>query len=147
MNSYGNHQAIQQYARGAVQTQVSEATPHGLVQLMLDGATARIAAARGAMEAGETARKGELIGKAIDLVEGLRISLDGEQGGELAQNLDALYRYMGERLVEANLRNDARLLEEVSRLLREISAGWRAISPIAAAREGRDPSQRPSVAG
>ena len=125
MNAYGNRRALNQYQQMGVQSQVNDASPHRLIQLMLDHALGRIAGARGAMEAGEVAAKGELIGRAIDLVEGLRISLDREAGGELAENLFALYEYMGRRLLEANLHNDVTILDEVSSLLRELQEGWR----------------------
>ena len=126
----GSHHGLEQYRRGAAQVQVSEASPHRLVQLLFEGAMVRIAAARGAMQAGEIARKGELIGKVIAILEGLRISLDQERGGAIATNLAALYDYMERRLLEANARNDGEALLEVAALLREISAGWQAIAPL-----------------
>ena len=125
MNSYGNQRAMNQYQQMGVQARVKDAGPRELIQMMLDGALARIAAAKGAMTAGETAKKGELIGKAIGLVEGLRISLDMDAGGKLAENLFSLYEYMARRLLEANLRNDPVLLDEVASLLRELQTGWR----------------------
>jgi flagellar protein FliS len=127
---------MDEYQRLALETQVANANPHGLVQLMLDGAAARIAAARGALDAGETALKGELIGKAIGLVEGLRVSLNFERGGDLAANLSALYEYLGRRLLEANLHSDGAALDEVADLLRELQAGWREVGHLVTA-EGR----------
>lgn len=131
MNANGHH-AISQYEQIGVQAQVSDASPHQLVQMMLDGAAARVAAARGAIEAGEIARKGECIGKAIGLVEGLRVSLDTERGGALADNLLALYDYMARRLLEANLHNDVTILDEVGSLLRELQTGWRELGQVIA---------------
>jgi flagellar protein FliS len=98
-----------------------------LVLRMLDGAIDRIVTARGHMERREIAAKGEAIGKAIGLVDGLRTSLDKERGGEVARNLESLYDYMMRRLLEANLRDDPRRLDEVAGLLDEIRAGWDAI--------------------
>jgi flagellar secretion chaperone FliS len=127
MYGHGSSRGIHQYQQMGVQAQVSDASPHQLIQMMLDGAVARVAAARGALDAGELGRKGELVGKAIGLVEGLRISLDLQQGGELAENLLALYDYMGRRLLEANLHNDGAILDEITSLLRELQTGWREI--------------------
>lgn len=131
---YGNAspRGIHQYQQMGVQAQVNDASPHQLIQMMLDGAVARVAAARGALDAGDLATKGELIGKAIGLVEGLRISLDVEKGGELGQNLLSLYEYMGRRLLEANLRNDGAILDEVASLLRELQSGWRELGGVLA---------------
>lgn len=99
-----------------------------LVLRMMDGALERIVTARGHMARRETAAKGEAIGKAVGLIDGLRTSLDKERGGEIAANLEALYDYMMRRLVEGNLRNDERRLDEVAGLLEEIRSGWRALT-------------------
>ena len=95
-----------------------------LIARMLQGALDRIATARGHMQRGEQAAKGEALGRAVRLIDGLRACLDQERGGEIAGNLAALYEYMTRRLTEANLRNDQRLLDEVADLLDEIRSGW-----------------------
>lgn len=127
---YSSRQAMSRYQQVGVQSEIGDASPHRLIQMMLDGAMARVTAARGALVAGETARKGELIGKAIGLIEGLRVSLDAERGGDIAVNLAALYDYCGRRLLQANLLNDAAILDEVASLLREIATGWTAIGDV-----------------
>ncbi|WPC06591.1 flagellar export chaperone FliS [Pseudomonas benzenivorans] len=119
--------AMRQYQNVNTQTQVADASPHRLIQMLMEGGLARIAQARGAMERGQTALKGELIGKAIGIVGGLREGLDLRQGGELAANLDSLYQYMITRLLQANAKNDPAPLEEVAGLLREVKTGWDAI--------------------
>jgi len=124
MNLHSMRSAMREYEQVGARSQIEGASPERLIQLMLEGALDRVALARGAMENGETAAKGERIGKAISLVEGLRASLDHERGGELAGNLDALYEYASRRLLEANLRNDVAILDEVSNLLREIKQAW-----------------------
>ncbi|GAB4303244.1 MAG: flagellar export chaperone FliS [Thiohalomonadaceae bacterium] len=111
----------------AVQTGVEAATPHRLVQMLMEGALEKMAAARGHMQRGNVAEKGAHISWAISIIEGMRASLDMEAGGEIARNLNDLYGYMGHRLLEANLRNDAKALDEVIALLREIKSGWDAI--------------------
>jgi flagellar protein FliS len=104
--------------------------PHGLVQLMLDGAVARVVQAQGALENGDTPLKCELIGKAINLVEGLHACLDLDRGGDIAGNLAALYDYMARRLVAANAFSDPTILREVASLLREIQTGWREMGQL-----------------
>lgn len=131
MNGYGTQQALNRYQQLGVEAEIGEASPHRLVALMLQGALGRVVAARGALEAGQTARKGELIGRAIGLIEGLTVSLDRERGGEIAENLAALYDYASRRLLEANAANDADMLTEVADLIRQISDAWSAIAPEA----------------
>ncbi|MCY1369029.1 Flagellar secretion chaperone FliS [compost metagenome] len=95
----------------------------------MEGGLDRIAQAHGAMKRGQVAQKGELIGKAVAIIGGLRDGLDMQKGGELAGNLDRLYDYMTGRLLQANLKNDPDLLDEVAGLLREIKSAWDAIAP------------------
>lgn len=123
MNAY----AMKQYQTVNVHAQVTEASPHRLIQMLLEGGLQRIAQARGALQHGNIALKGELIGKAMGIVGGLRDGLNLEKGGEMAANLDNLYAYMMQRLSMANLKNDAAMLDEVAGLLREVKEGWDAI--------------------
>lgn len=119
--------AMRQYQSVNTQVQAVDASPHRLIQMLMEGGLTRIAQAKGAMERQQIALKGELIGKAIGIVGGLREGLDLTQGGELAGNLDSLYQYMVTRLLQANAQNDATALEEVATLLRDVKAGWDAI--------------------
>lgn len=120
--------AMKQYQQVSLEARVAEASPHSLIQMLMQGGLERMAQARGAIERGQLAERGELISKAIGIVGGLREALNPELGGELALNLDRLYGYMTERLLEANRSGDAAILDEVSGLLREVKSGWDAIA-------------------
>lgn len=125
-----------QYGRIGLETEVASATPHRLVEMLMDGALARIAKAQVHLERGETAEKGATISFAMQIIDGLRASLDMERGGEIASNLDRLYDYMLRRLLEANLANSSEMLSEVSALMHEIRAGWVGIRAQADAQRG-----------
>jgi flagellar protein FliS len=112
---------------------LAEASPHRVVQVMLDTLLARIAEATGHIERGEVAAKGEKIGKALAIIEALVLGLDKSQGGELADNLERLYDYASRTLLKANLENRADLLKEATSLLREIKLGWDGIAAPAKA--------------
>lgn len=86
--------AMKQYQQVSIEAQVSDANPHRLIQLLMQGGLERLAQARGAMEREQIPEKGILIGKAIGIIGGLREALDSERGGELAGNLDRLYEYI-----------------------------------------------------
>jgi flagellar protein FliS len=107
---------------------LAEASPYQVIQLMLDALLSRIAEATGHIERGETAAKGEKIGKALGIIEGLLLGLDKERGGDIALNLERLYDYASRTLLKANLENRVDLLKEVSSLLREIKLGWDGIA-------------------
>ncbi len=119
--------AVDEYARLGLRTDIETASPPRLILLMIDGAIDKIRAARLAMERNKSATKGTNISWAISIIDGLRASLNMEKGGELASNLDRLYEYMVRTLVEANLNSDRRKLNEVEALLIEGRLAWKAI--------------------
>lgn len=123
--------ALKQYQTVSTTSQVSDASPHRLIQMLMEGGLSRIAQARGALSRGQLSQKGELIGKTIAIVGGLRESLNHQQGGDIAGNLDRLYEYMISRLIEANVKNEEAPLLEVADLLRNVKEGWDAIAPAA----------------
>ena len=130
---FGNaRNAISAYQKVGIDAAIEVADPYRLILLLFAGAQTAISKARAAMQQQQIAAKGEAISKAIDIIgNGLKVSLDLEQGGELAERLYALYDYMVLRLLRANLDNDLRALEEVAALLEEIHGAWREISPQA----------------
>lgn len=119
--------AMQQYRQNHVQGGVEAASPHRLVQMLMEGAVEKILAAKGCMANNNIPQKGEQISWAISIIDGLRGSLNEAEGGEVAANLRSLYDYMERRLIKANLDNDPDILDEVGVLMNEIKSGWDAI--------------------
>lgn len=128
MNMAKVHKAVRQYNRVGITSSVESASPHRLIQILMSGAIEKIAFAKGYMERGNISEKGGHISWAISIIDGLRASLDMEEGGEVAQNLDDLYDYMTRRLARANIENNPDMLDEVSSLLRSVKSAWDAIS-------------------
>lgn len=121
--------AMNAYRKVGVETGVIEASPQRLVLMLYEGAIAAIAAAEQHMRLKNIAAKGEMISKAISIIDGgLKASLDLGVGGDLAQNLAQLYDYMGRRLLLANSRNDAAMLEEVRQLLKQLMSAWETLA-------------------
>lgn len=119
--------AMRQYQQVNVHSNIMDASPHRLVQMLMEGVLEKIALAKGNMARHEIASKGENIGKAISIVGGLQASLNKEAGGEISENLDRLYDYMTQQLLMANSRNDEKLLDEVAGLMLDIKISWDAI--------------------
>lgn len=130
--SYANRASA--YSRLGTETSVDSATPHQLILMLYDGALLSLRTAGTAMQSKNIPAKGAAVSKAIDIItNGLKASLDLEAGGELAGRLDALYEYMTERLLYANLHNNQAALEEVSGLLASLREAWSAIADQVAA--------------
>lgn len=119
--------AVNRYQTIGITAELMDATPHRLVQMLLNGALDKIAAAKGALERNDIAEKGRFITWSITIVNGLKASLDVERGGEIAANLESLYDYMTRQLIAANIENDLDKLLEVSSLLSEIRDAWAAM--------------------
>ena len=116
------------YRSTAVHSGVDAADPHRLVVMLMDGALERIAAASGMMKNGNGVEKAQLLHRAVAIIDELRNTLNMKAGGALAANLDALYEYMCQRIMQANAANKPEWLDEVSRLLGEIRSAWLQIS-------------------
>ncbi len=125
--NYSVNKGLKQYNQVVAQSAVGGATPHRLIQMLLEGAINKITMAKGYMNHNDVPNKGSHISWAIAIIGGLRGSLNKEAGGAIAQNLDDLYDYMCRRLVQANLNNQPELLDEVNALLRELKSGWDSI--------------------
>ncbi|GAB3372619.1 flagellar export chaperone FliS [Massilia agri] len=123
---------VNAYAKVGLETGVSAASPHKLIVMLYDGALVSILNAAANLKSGNVAAKGAAISKAINIVDnGLRAALDKKVGGEIAQNLDALYEYISARLFKANLENDPAILDEAHALLTDLRDAWNAIDPQA----------------
>lgn len=126
--------ATKAYASVEIESGVHAADPHKLIAMLFQGALLAIANARNSILRKDIAAKGAAVSKAIMIIgDGLQASLDKNVGGELAQNLDALYGYMCTRLLKANLENDIEALDEVARLLGELKGAWDSIRQTAIA--------------
>lgn len=116
------------YAQMGLETGVVAASPNKLVVMLYEGAISACRQAVGFMQQQDIQRKGEMLSKAILIIEsGLRLSLDKKAGGAIAQSLDDLYGYMTQRLTKGNIRNQAEYVEEVIGLLTELKQAWEAI--------------------
>jgi flagellar protein FliS len=127
MNPTG-YNAARTYASVGLESEVQGADPHGLILLLYRGAIAALVKARGHMQRNEFAEKGAAISNAVAIInDGLRASLDLNQGGEIAANLDALYEYMAQQLLVANIKNQPELIDEIGRLLADLKGAWETI--------------------
>ena len=120
---------FQQYQSVNVHTALVDADPHRLIQMLMEGAIDRLVQAKGRMAFNDYEGKNTFINKAVGIIDGLMCSLDQEKGGEIATNLERLYDYMVRRLLEANAKNDPRMVDEVIELMRTVKEGWDGIAP------------------
>jgi flagellar protein FliS len=99
-----------------------------LIVMLYEGAIRFLNQALQELQAGRFHEKGQLINKAVDIIDELSFSLDAEAGGEVAANLRRLYVFMVRHLNEANTRKDPQRIREVITLLEDLNQGWKAIT-------------------
>ena len=115
MNGYTN-----QYLANTVLS----ASPEQLLLMLYDGAGRFLAQAIQAIEDGRIEQRTNCINKASAIVAEFAATLDRSQAPALADDLTALYAYMLQRMMQANLKNDAEPLVEVKGLLADLRATW-----------------------
>ena len=127
--TYGNPKAN---AYRQINAQSAEyADPYTLVGMLMDNFCQRMARARAAIERKDYMTKGREVDKALGILHALQGTLDHDQGGELAGNLEALYDYMQRQLLLASANKDVELFDQVAQLMREIKTGWDGVAPQA----------------
>lgn len=104
-------------------TQVTTATPAQLVLIVLDAVVGRLQAALTGLGEARADQASNAILRAQALIGELRLALRREVG-PVADNLDALYDFMQQRLVQANLKKDAALISEVQGMVRDLREAW-----------------------
>lgn len=76
--------------------------------------------------------------KAQDIITELMLSLNMQEGGDIAKNLFDLYMYFKRRLLEANIQKNPDIIKEVIKLLTELRDAWDKISGQEAKTDGRN---------
>lgn len=122
--SHFSSAALRQYRQNDVAAAALETDPRKLIEMLLTGALDRLAQARGSVLQGDRSAKHHYLSSALSIIEHLRMILDLKAGGELAENLMALYSYMLGRLPAANVENTVEPIDEVANLLRQIKSAW-----------------------
>ena len=115
------------------QTEARSRSPLELVVMLYDGALRFVGEAIDADATRQIARRGQAISKTIAIVGELQSTLNVESGGQLAVDLDKLYGYMQQRLLDVTMKKDTGALPEVQKLLTTLREAWSQISNPAVA--------------
>ena len=110
------------------QTEARSRSPLELVVMLYDGAVRFAGEAIEADAARQIARRGQAISKVIAIVGELQSTLNVDSGGQLAADLDKLYGYIQQRLLDVTMKKDAGALKEVQKLLTTLRDAWTQIA-------------------
>ncbi len=120
------HASLKKYQQTNKST-AQQASPYQLVAMLFQKLLGNIATAKGAISQSNFEKKGTELSNAIAIIGVLEGSLDFKQGGEVSENLAALYRFCSEQLLVASTNNDPDKLEDIIQILLPIKAGWDSI--------------------
>ena len=112
-------------------TQIQTASPAELILLLYDGAIKYCKQAQLHLENGEKELAHNALIRSQDIIDELAVSLDFSASEEIAQGLAQLYDYMGQRLIEANIKKDKAPITEVVAMLQELRETWAEVAKMA----------------
>lgn len=107
-----------------LEERILSADPMELVRLLYQASIAAVRKARGHLAEGEIAARSRTISHAYRLLNELNASLDHDRGGDLSRRLAGMYKYMMQRLIEANFQQRDEPLAEVLGLLATLAEAW-----------------------
>jgi len=106
------------------QFSVQSATPLGLVAMLYDGAMAAYLGAIVAIEAHDIEKKCRHLNRALAIIIQLEGTLNFEEGGEVAPNLQSFYAYARSQTMKANVENSAEILRSLIQHLATLRDAW-----------------------
>ncbi len=112
------------YVQRYQQNQIASASKEQILLMLYDGAIKFIRQARQGLKNGDRKQKGEGISRAVNIVGELDATLDFNIGGEIAENLDALYHFIIRQLTQGNLKDDDQALSVAESLLLDLRQTW-----------------------
>ena len=114
-----------------LQKQVETASKEELTLMLYEGGIKFLNQAIVAVEKNDIVKANNLIQRVEDIVREFQITLNHDY--EVSENLNLLYDYMYNRLVEGNLEKDVEILNEILSMFRELRDTWKEAMKLAKA--------------
>jgi flagellar protein FliS len=108
--------------------EVQSRSPLELVVMLYDGALASLTEARAAAATADARKRSAAVSKALSIICALQETLNLDEGGTVAAELDRLYSYATQRLLDVTVKNDHMAIAEVHRLLTGLRDAWQQIA-------------------
>ncbi len=123
---------------------IETASQGKLIVMLFNGAMTRAEEARRALQAGDNAKVHEHLIRAQDIMAELRSALTMD-AGEIAANLDRVYEYVHHLLVQANIRKEAKPIEQALRIMGEMRNTWRDLFDQVSSETSEAPAPAPRI--
>lgn len=110
------------------QNSVNTASPGELTLMLYNGCLKFLSQARKAIESGSIEDRNRNVQKAQSIIQELMVTLNMDIA--VSKDMLSLYDYLNRRLVEANLKNDAAIVEEIEGFVIEFRDTWKEVVQI-----------------
>ncbi|MDZ4726617.1 MAG: flagellar export chaperone FliS [Leptospira sp.] len=125
--------------------EISTVSQVKLIVMLFDGAIRFLGVAMDNM----TPRKYDIVNNHIiktqDIITELLLSLNMEEGQEIASNLLSLYIYLKKRLLEANMKKDKKIIQECIKILNELKTSWEELDKKEGAQSQNTPGRSTGI--
>ncbi|MHC4943622.1 MAG: flagellar export chaperone FliS [Planctomycetota bacterium] len=111
---------ISQYKKDTIVS----APPERLLLMLYDGAIRNLNLALKKLEAGDRAGFSLHLGKGQAIVAELMNSLDAKAAGKIGENLEKLYIFIIDRLIESNLQCKGKGISDSVHVMKTLKEGW-----------------------
>ena len=132
------HQSLAHAYQAYQKTEVTTLTQAEIIARLYEALENSLQQAKKAIFDGNVAKKGESVSRALAIITELDSALNRKEGGEIAENLEALYHYLTIEITEANLKNNPVCLENALKVVKPIKEAWQELS-----KNGRKAPQHP----
>jgi flagellar protein FliS len=119
-----SYKKIKQYKDNRIETAVSEASPHRLIEMLFENLLKNLNLTKRFIEKRDYEKKAKFSGKCISIITALREGLDFDCSEEVSNNLDGLYSYCSRLIFEASSKNNTAEIDVVIELIKPISDSW-----------------------
>jgi flagellar secretion chaperone FliS len=103
-------------------------SPLELVVMLYDGVLSSLSEATAAAARGDVATRAAAVSKSLTIIGALQTTLNVSEGGAVAVELDRIYTYASQRLIDVTTKKDYSALTEVHKLLTTIREAWEQIA-------------------
>jgi flagellar secretion chaperone FliS len=107
--------------------EIATSSTSRLVVMLYDEAIYQLSLSIKAVSAGDISARFNAVAMTANLVEHLHSALDFAQGGEIAEQLGTVYRFIMNRLPRINLYNDSETAAQMIDLLEPLRDSWHAL--------------------
>lgn len=103
---------------------VQSASREKILLMLYEGCIRFMKQALNAIDRKDIADRGVNIGRAFDIINELNNTLNHEQGGEIAKNLEQLYMFISDQLTKTNATGNKQPLEDALKVMETLYSGW-----------------------